>query len=159
MQTLAFQLCTSSSPRYVALLHTAEEPRHEEWKAYVAAAQELLAGAESRVYAFVVTDGGSPNALQRRMLADVVMRGNLGLQTHVFTTNLLVRSVVTAFSWIAKPGAVAHAPRDFANVCQMCGLSAQDVIPRFGALQRSIPKVFALERVIESLGAPDTVRD
>lgn len=153
MQTLAFQLCKSSSPRYAVLLHTAEEPRHEEWKAYVNAIQELLTGADARVYAFVVTDGGSPNALQRRMLADVVMRGKIGAQTHVFTTNLLVRSVVTAFSWIAKPGATAHAPRDFMHVCRMCGLSAQEIVERFGALQRTIPKVFTLERVIETFHA------
>jgi hypothetical protein len=137
--------------RYLVLLHTAEEPRLEEWREYVRAVQTALDGATERVYAFVATDGGGPNATQRRLLADVVMRGGVGAQTHVFTTDLFIRSVVTAFSWIARPGASAHAPRDFAHVCRMCGVAAQEVIYEFSALQREFPRVFTLARIIEGL--------
>jgi len=156
MQTLAFRTCKSGSTRYLVLLHTAEEPRLEEWREYVRAVQTTLDGATERVYAFVATDGGSPNATQRRLLADVVMRGDVGAQTLVFTTDVFIRSVVTAFSWIAKPGASAHAPRDFSQVCRTCGVTAADVLHEFSALQREFPRVFTLARIIEGVRTRET---
>jgi hypothetical protein len=152
MQTLAFRICGTPAAPYLVLLHTAEAPKLEEWREYVRAMQEALSGASQRVYAFVATDGGSPNATQRRLLADVVVKGS-GAQTHVFTTDVFIRSVVTAFSWIAKPGASAHAPRDFSAVCIASGLSPQDVVREFGGLQKSFPRVLTLDRVIETMRA------
>jgi hypothetical protein len=155
MQTLAFRSCESSSRRYLVLLHTAEEPRLGEWREYVSAVQATLAGASERVYAFVATDGGSPNAIQRRLLADVVMRGPHGAQTLVFTTDTFIRSVVTAFSWIAKPGASAHAPREFADICTKHGLAPREVLQEFTSLQKSFPRVLTLERIVESMRVRD----
>jgi hypothetical protein len=133
------------------LLHTAEQPRLDEWREYVRAVESAIEGATERVYAIVVTDGGSPNATQRRLLADVVMKKSVGAQTHVFTTDAFIRSVVTAFSWIARPGASAHAPRDFSHVCRMCGLSAEDVMRELTELQRSFPKVLTLGRINDGM--------
>lgn len=148
MQTLAFRPCKSPNGNYILLLHTAEAPATVEWRAYVAGVQSLLAESSGLVHAFVATDGGSPNAIQRRLLADAVMRGT-AMHTHVFTTDVFIRSVVTAFSWIAKPGASAHAPREFAKVCGDCAISVPDAVRELQELQKTFPKVMTLERMIE----------
>jgi hypothetical protein len=149
MQTLAFRPCTSPHGNYILLLHTAEHPATAEWREYVSAVQALLAESTAMVRAFVATDGGSPNATQRRLLADAVMRGTQ-MHTHVFTSDLFIRSVVTAFSWIAKPGATAHAPWELGKVCENCGVSVADISRELQDLQKSFPKVLTLEQMLES---------
>ncbi len=149
MQTLAFSPCKSPNGNYILLLHTAEAPATSEWRDYVSAVHALLSESTEIVRAFVATDGGSPNAVQRRLLADTVMRGTQ-MHTHVFTTDLFIRSMVTAFSWIAKPGAAAHAPWEFAKVCENCGVSLPDLARELQDLQKTFPKVLTLERMLES---------
>jgi len=156
MQTLAFRPYKSPNGNCILLLHTAEAPATSEWRDYVSAVQALLADSTAMVRAFVATDGGSPNAIQRRLLADAVMRGTQ-MHTHVFATDLFIRSVVTAFSWIAKPGATAHAPWELAKVCETCSVSLPDIARELQDLQKSFPKVLTLERMLDSakLRSPD----
>jgi hypothetical protein len=149
MRTLAFQTCSSSDTAYVVLIHTAEAPDVAEWRENVQAVDTAVSQATKLIHAFVVTDGGSPDAAQRKLISDVVTRG-VGAQTHVFTTDVFIRGVVTAFSWIIRSAAVAHAPKDFSAVCRQCGLSPQDVISGFARAQQSLPRVLTLERMIES---------
>ena len=149
MQTLAFRPFKNPNGNYILLLHTAEAPATSEWLDYVTAVQALLADSTAMVRAFVATDGGSSNAIQRRLLADAVMRGTQ-MHTHVFTSDLFIRSVVTAFSWIAKPGATAHAPWEFSKVCESCGVALPDLARELQDLQKSFPKVMTLERMLDS---------
>jgi hypothetical protein len=145
MAAFAFAAGTAAQHRYFVLLHTAEPPEAEIWQAYVEAVAATLARTEERVHAFVVTDGGGPDASQRKKLADAFARGDA--MTHVFTTNVFVRGIVTAFRWIAQARATAYAPAELAVTCTACGVPARDVIADLVKLQGTMPTVRALELV------------
>lgn len=85
----------------VCALHSKRSPSDAEWDEYlghVRDARELTRGGISAVNAVVVTDGGAPDAAQRKRLADVV-RGWEPLAA-VISESLLVRGVVTALAWL-----------------------------------------------------------
>jgi hypothetical protein len=150
MRTLSFRVCTTSNTPYLLLLHTAEEPDPLEWRDYVQQMAATISSADALVHAIVATDGGGPNAQQRRELADVVTRGH-GSLTHVFTTDMFIRGIVTAFHWIANSRAVAHAPDQFTAVCVDCELSPTDVLAELIHLQKSFPRVLTLEQIIQAI--------
>jgi hypothetical protein len=150
MKTFLFRSATAKRP-YFVLLHTEDEPEQAEWDRYVQAIGGMVSAGSERVYAFVATDGGGPNAAQRHELASVV-QGSSGAVTHVFTTNSFVRGIVTAFRWIAGGRASAHHPRDFLAVCEQCNLPPAEVLADFIDAQRSFPRVRVLQRIEEAMG-------
>jgi hypothetical protein len=152
MKTLAFRGRSGGETGYLVLLHTSEAPDPEEWRAYVREFESILSDRRRPVHAFVATDGGSPDAAQRKELAEVVMTGDA--LTHVFTTDAVIRGVVTAFRWIARSRAVAHLPREFPEVCAACGLVASEVMSDFNELRRSLPRVEMVARIAASMQPP-----
>jgi len=85
----------------VCALHSKRSPSDAEWDEYlghIQAARELARGGRGPVNAVAVTDGGAPDAAQRKRLADVV-RGWEPLAA-VVSESLLVRGVVTALAWL-----------------------------------------------------------
>jgi hypothetical protein len=109
----------------VYAVHDSRAPSDEDWAQYVQHCRELLAHCPDPADAtgFSITDGGAPNAKQRRAviaLAQEIYGQNIGgIRSAVVSDSALVRSVVTAFSWhlpeivifsgASLDGALAHA--------------------------------------------------
>jgi hypothetical protein len=101
------------------------------------------------VNVFIVTDGGNPNAGQRKDLATVVAGAPRDAVTHVFTMDPFVRAVVSTFRWIGGARAFAYQPIEFGNVCARCGVSPDDIMNDFADVQKSLPEVLMLRRVAD----------
>jgi hypothetical protein len=144
MNTLAFRSAVRSGKRFLVLLHSAAEPDMEEWNAYLREVKSALSTNGELVHAFVATDGGGPIAAQRKGLADVIHHSEGDLMTHVFTRDPFVRGIVTAFRWIARSRADAHAPEEFEQICDQVGVPAYQVAEVFAQLQRTFPPVATL---------------
>jgi hypothetical protein len=81
-------------------LHTENAPSDEEWRRFIdatlAAANEHK-GDFTKVKSLVITDGGGPNAAQRKLASDMLS----GRQacTAVISHSSLIRGVITAMAW------------------------------------------------------------
>jgi hypothetical protein len=151
MNTLAFRRSSSAEKRYLVLIHNASAPDAAEWQAYVREMDRTLAEAVGTVHAFVVTDGGGPDAVQRRELADIFGQRHCSNLTHVFTNDMVVRAIVTAFRWIGRAHAVAHLPSAFPFVCAECGLSAVEVLHDFREAEKELGRVRMLQQLEDAL--------
>jgi hypothetical protein len=134
------------------LLHSALQPSAAEWSAYVQAVEGTLPATKGTLHVFVATDGGAPNAAQRKQLAEAFDKSPRPALTHVFSTSAFVRGVVTAFSWMTRSHAVAHAPRDFVSTCVECELQPDAVLGDLLALQRTFGDVLVLRQIQQSVG-------
>jgi hypothetical protein len=151
VKTLAFRSATRAGIRFIVLLHTAAEPDLEEWNAYLRQVKAMLSVNGELVHTFVATDGGGPIAAQRKSLADVIHGSEGDLLTHVFTRDPFVRGIVTAFRWIARAKAVAHAPEEFERVCANVGLTPHQVADVLQELQRTFAPVDTLAQILKQL--------
>jgi hypothetical protein len=151
MKSLAFARGSRADRPYLVLIHTAAEPDAVEWQMYITAVRGLLSKQPGLVRTFVATDGGGPNAAQRKALADVIHLGPGDLLTHVFTTSTLIRSVVTAFRWLAGSRAIAHPPREFTTVCRGYGVETKDVLDDFTLVQKQLEPVAMLQEIERAL--------
>jgi hypothetical protein len=147
VQTIAFQRGTAVGAPYLVLLHSAEQPSAQEWSAYVQGVEAALPSAKGTLHIFVATDGGAPNAAQRKQLAEAFDRSASPGLTHVFSTSAFVRGVVTAFSWMTRSHALAHAPREFGSVCVECHLDAASVLGDMVKLQSTFVAVQVLGQI------------
>jgi hypothetical protein len=154
MKTLVFRRGSSGDHKYLVLLHGVAPPDPDEWLLYLKELDATFATTKARVYVFAVTDGGSPDDLQRRQLATVISKGSRDALTHVFTTHASVRTVVTAFRWIAPPRAIAYQPSEFMAVCEKCGVNPADVLKDFDEVQNTFPPVAILAQIQASPVAP-----
>ena len=94
-------------------------PADTEWDAHVAEVTEIYQRRGS-VRILVSSDGGGPTAAQRARLGKAVAAKNV--RSAVLTTSVVIRGVVTAFSWF-QPGFRAFAPSDFARAATHLELS------------------------------------
>ena len=150
LKTLAFRLCSTGKQPYLLLLHNEREPDAAEWHAYVRTVRATLATADRRIHAFIATDGGGPNAPQRKELAQVVSEGQADMLSHIFTRDPFVRGIVTAFRWISGARAVAHLPNAFVRVCEESGHSPAEVLREFERMQEEFARVDVLQRISEA---------
>jgi hypothetical protein len=80
------------------LAHVRRPPDASEWTTYVAEIGVLLRGPRAgRIVTLVLTEGGGPNADQRKELNDVL--AGRKVRGAVLSNALIVRSIVTALSW------------------------------------------------------------
>lgn len=147
MKTLAFRSGGSHDRPYFVLAHTVAAPDPEEWQQYVSAVAEVMTTVSATMHVFVATDGGSPNPAQRKQLAAAFGSSKADSWTHVFTTDSFIRGVVTAFRWIARAHATAHAPEDFPRVCNEYGVSPIAVLRDFTEAQKLLPRVNGISRL------------
>jgi hypothetical protein len=110
----------------------------------------MLSTIDGRVHAFIATDGGGPNAAQRKELAQVVSQGRADMLSHIFTKDPFIRGIVTAFRWISGARAVAHLPSAFASVCAESDLAAADVLRELESAQQDFPPVEVLRWMSEA---------
>ncbi|HEX4352636.1 MAG TPA: hypothetical protein VHZ95_06980 [Polyangiales bacterium] len=153
MKTFASRHGIENDRPYFVLIHSADEPSVHEWNRYVDTVTLVMSSARTSVHAFVATDGGGPNAAQRKALADAFEFGLADAWTHVFTTSVFVRGIVTAFRWIARSRAIAHLPIEFPATCRECGHSPLQILRDFSELQRDFPSVLTLNELADALDA------
>jgi len=150
LKTLAFRQCSTGPLPYLVLLHNEQEPDPVEWSAYVCAVRATLAMTDGRVHAFIATDGGGPNAAQRKELARAVVAARADLLSHIFTRDPFVRGIVTAFRWISGARAVAHPPDTFVDACEEYGHSPAEILREFERLQKEFARVDILRGISEA---------
>jgi hypothetical protein len=91
-KTMAFKNCGS----VLLCVHGDEDPQPVEWLAYVNYCLELPASCNK---ALVVTDGGGPNAAQRKLLQDRYLARHREYRVAVTTDSTVVRRIVKALHW------------------------------------------------------------
>ncbi|HET9931525.1 MAG TPA: hypothetical protein VFQ35_12585 [Polyangiaceae bacterium] len=147
-----FRRGTNGDKTYFVLLHSEATPEEARWNAYLDAISRALAGSVGRTHVFVATDGGGPDPAQRKALARVFEQGDA--LTHVFTTSVVVRGIVTAFRWIAGTRAVAHQPQDFGRTCVEVGHDPALVVQSFDEAQSELAPVALLNELRRSALVP-----
>ena len=155
MKTLAFRRSSKAASPYLVLLHTASKPDAAEWTRYVATVSATLAAHRGTMHVFIATDGGGPDASQRKELAQVVANSSAEALSHIFTTDAFIRGIVTAFRWISKARAAAHLPSDLAAVCAELGHASKDVLDDFALVQKTLPTVRTLAIIEKAFCASD----
>jgi hypothetical protein len=107
-------------------LHTAQAPTPEEWKACCDSIAQLKRGKGfGMLRSFVVSDGGGPDALQRKQLfIEVYERKKIkvGVITRSFA-NPMTRGMAKAISWI-NPGLRFAGPAQSMDVFRHVDLDA-----------------------------------
>jgi hypothetical protein len=110
--------------RVIVVAHTAAAPSLEEWSGYAREVEALLSRSNpDDVRTVVFTDGGGPDAEQRRKLTEV--RGWNVVRVAVVTQSLAVRGIVTAFSWF-NPRIKAFLPVAVGAAFRYLGLSPDE---------------------------------
>lgn len=148
MRTLQFRHSESRGQSYFVLIHSREQPDQAEWKAYMQALDQLLQAERRLLHVFVATDGGGPNAAQRKALSHLIADSPGDALTHVFTTERLVRGVVTAFRWITRAQAIAYTPEELPHVCDEYKVALRDVTRDFTRVQAVFQRVQTLELML-----------
>jgi hypothetical protein len=89
-------------------IHNLRNPNKEEWDAFLAVTMAGRRAAGDDLSSFkqlVFTDGGGPNAAQRKAATDIVRDAKNGveLKIAVVSRSLVARGIVTAFRWLGFP--------------------------------------------------------
>lgn len=110
--------------RMIIVAHTNASPSDEEWSGYAREVAAVLSrSAPEEVRTVVFTDGGGPNAEQRRMLTEI--KGWNIVRVSVVSQSLAVRGIVTAFSWF-NPKIKAFLPIAVGAAFRHLGLSPDE---------------------------------
>jgi hypothetical protein len=113
----------------VVALHTQQDPRPEEWTAYIEQQIKLkkkAGGDVSRIRNFVVTDGGAPNAKQRALLQTEAFGGEsskIACISNAFNSPMK-RGIATAIGWI-NPAFKALPPEKWQEALRHIDLDGQ----------------------------------
>lgn len=88
----------------VLCMHNAKAPDDASWQVYIdacIASAELHGGDFSRSRQLIYTDGGGPNAPQRKAVVEAVeqLKGAKEGRIAVVSSSTLVRGIVTVFNW------------------------------------------------------------
>ena len=102
--------------RVLVLVHDAECPGDEEWFSYV---QEIKRQGAFLLPQVVLTQGGRPNSVQRKLLTDVL--GGRGMKVAVLSDHTMVRGVITAIGWFNRD-IRAFESQDLAGAIAYLGL-------------------------------------
>lgn len=123
MKNAAFQLVRG----VCIVVNNATDPSKEEWDAYLALASAGMkaAGDLSRFSQLVVTDGGGPNAAQRKASVDLGKKhGDPSLiRGSVVSNSVAVRGIVTAFHWLGAPMR-SFSPAEVGDALAHLGISS-----------------------------------
>jgi hypothetical protein len=103
----------------LVVVHDATHPSDSDWQIYLDA---IRANRDVIVAQLIVTDGGSPNASQRRASLEFARDRPVPV-TAVISGSVLVRGVVSALSWFMKDRIRAFARDEFDEACEFVGAS------------------------------------
>lgn len=151
---MAMAIVTCGDFEVSAYLHTADDPRQDEWEAalsQIATMKKRRGGDLSKMRVFAVTDGGAPNSLQRRQLFIDMFEGQAksAAVSHVLH-NALKRGIVTAISWI-NPSFRAFTPNNLDQALSYMDVAGHgpQIMDELKRLQASLPKITTLEQMLE----------
>jgi len=125
MFEFTFQERLANNPPFVVALHGRRKPESERWRNYVDVLRRSYRPELGQITIFVVTDGGGPDAAQRKELTALDQHG--AALTHVFATDLVTRGIVTALHWLGI-SIVAHHPSELHAVCKKSGHSTESIL-------------------------------
>jgi hypothetical protein len=150
-------------------LHTRTDPAADEWSASCRGVAELAkakgGGDLSRFRAFIVTDGGTPDALQRKELFQDALSGypaKMSVVTEAVATSALKRGIATALGWM-NPNFRVFEPTDLPLALDHIGVDMARFDPIWECLaflQRSLEqnttmrRMAARNRLAPSIPAP-----
>jgi len=101
-------------------VNAAENPTDAEWTRYLDAGRAALPKCKGIL---VVTDGGGPNAMQRKQIDEMPEARDLPVA--VVTASLAARGIVTAISWFGK-AIKAFAPHQVPEALGYLGLAPSE---------------------------------
>jgi hypothetical protein len=136
-------------------LHTGDDPSPDEWSAGCRVVVDFARenrGDFARFRALIVTDGGTPDALQRKELFGGALRGHpvkTAVVTEAVTTNALKRGIATALAWM-NPNCRVFEPTELAAALQHVDLDASHLDPVWAcltSLQASLQPNTTLRRI------------
>jgi hypothetical protein len=110
------------------VIHPATPPTEDEWMDYLRSWRPL---DMARMRTIVFTDGGGPNAAQRK-LANEALAGKPSL-TAVVSSSQVVRGMVTALSWF-NPKIKAFGPEEALEAFHYLGVRTPEEIARTWSL-------------------------
>jgi hypothetical protein len=99
-------------------VHDRETPGDDEWQAVIDMVRDRDADIES---ALIFSDGGGPNAHQRKLYAREVARSKSRPRA-VVTASALARGIVTAISWLG-PRMKAFSPDELPEALDFLGIT------------------------------------
>ncbi len=146
-------------------LHAESDPPADEWSASCRNVAEFAGGAADleQFRALIVTDGGTPDARQRKELFQDALRGypaKISVITEAVANSPLKRGIATALTWmnpnfrVFGPGELmlasrAHRPRSHA-------IRSHLGVPRFDSARARAQRNVAAHRRAQSHAAVDT---
>ena len=95
MKTLEFKF----TKPYMLFYHTREKASNEEWNKALAYYKEIIDGSSDIEKFFIFSDGGAPDALQRRKLVEL-FEGREQPPLYLFTKNKFVQRVGKMLSFL-----------------------------------------------------------
>src|SRR5580658_6918682 len=150
-------------------LHTRTDPAADEWSASCRGVAELAkakgGGDLSRFRALFVTDGGTPDALQRKELFRDALGGypaKMSVVTEAVATSALKRGIATALTWM-NPNFRVFDPSDLALALNHIGIELTRFEPIWeclSSMQSSLEpnatmrRIGARNRIAPSIPAP-----
>lgn len=121
------------------VVHNARNPNREEWDEYLAVslAGNVAVGHDlAKFRQLVFTDGGGPNAAQRKASADLAKGRENGdkVKVAVVSRSVVARGIVTAFRWLGFP-LRSFAPDQLAEAFEFLALSPAEVVDICAAVE------------------------
>jgi hypothetical protein len=133
-------------------LHTSVNPTPESWLRYLDVLRAVLKehrGNVDELRSLVISDGGAPNAAQRKQVMDVVhgKPNKIGVITNSLD-NPLKRGVATALTWL-NPAFRAVLPARWSEIFAHLDLHqhVDEVFLEFDAMQGKLPENTTLAEV------------
>lgn len=118
-KTIAFSFISGVGSFTLCIFVAVDAPyANEEWNLYMDGLRKL---ADTPLRTIVLTDGGSPNAIQRKEMIDL-FRGE-SPPTCIVSTSPLVRGMTTALGWF-NPNIKAVSPEQLKEAFQYLGIPA-----------------------------------
>lgn len=142
-------------------LHTGHDPSAEEWSAScrnVSDFAKLNGGDFTRFRAFMVTDGGTPDALQRKELFRDALGGypaKMSVITEAVATSALKRGIATALTWM-NPNFRVFEPADLPTALNHIGLELARFEPIWECLS-SMQSSLELNTTMRRIGARNRI--
>jgi hypothetical protein len=160
VSNFVYELVSIQGLEVALWLHAAADPDNSDWNQ---ACAEIDAHVQKQGYlnhrAIVVSDGGAPNAAQRKKLFSDSYK-NHPLKMSVFTYALsspFKRGIATAIMWL-NPALSFQTPEEIGRGLEHIDLPRHGelILQRFAGLQKKMPPVMALSalaRAQERVGA------
>jgi hypothetical protein len=136
----------------VLSLHTTVDPTQEDWSGYLDVLKRVLKDHDDdigKMRNLVITDGGAPNATQRKKMTEL-FRGRatkLGVITNSLE-NPIKRGVATAITWL-NPSFRAVMPAKWRELLGHLDLEphVDELLLEFDELQKQLPKNGTLSEI------------